>query len=136
MKRASILLITICLLVAGCATVKFSEQNTTIVMAKDIEKQRPKNISDTFNYHGDIYVFNTFRWDDAEKPALAHTVKTKWFNDDKLISTRQYYSFFIFTPYYVWLRTGGTTLGVGKCRVEVYVDDIYVGSKSFTVVEK
>ncbi len=137
MKRIVILLITICVIVSGCATVKLTEKNTTIIMAKVVEKEKgAKNITDTFTYEGNIYVFITFRWDDMERPAGAYTIKAKWFNGEKLTSIGKYDANLSSMPYYVWLTTRGTSIGTGKCRVEVYADDIYLGSKSFTVVEK
>lgn len=137
MKLVCTALIAICLMATGCATVKMSEQNTTLVMAKEVDKEKGvKNISDAFTYEGNIYVYATFRWDDLGKPPGQQTVEVRWFNGDKLISTRQRNADFARTPYYVWFWTRGTNLGAGKCRVEVYANGIYVGSKSFSVVEK
>jgi hypothetical protein len=143
MNRTCTVLIAICLVVSGCATKKgsekniISEKNTIIVMAKEVDKGKgATHISDVFTYEGNIYVYATFRWDDPDRPAGQYTIKAKWFNSDKLISTGQHAACFARTPHYVWLQTRGTSMGPGKCRVDVYANDIYVGSKSFTVVEE
>jgi len=137
MKLACTVLIAICLMVSGCATFTFSEKNTIIVMAKEVEKEKgATNISDVFTYEGNIYAYITLRWDDQDRPLGQYTVEAKWFNGDKLISKNQTNVHLGNTPHYVWLRTRGTNVGSGKCRVEIYANDIYVGSKSFTVVEK
>lgn len=137
MKLTFSVLIGICLIVSGCATIKMSEKDTVIVLAKEVDKEKgPSNISDVFTYEGNIYVYTTFRWNDQNTPAGSYNVEAKWFNGDKRISSSELRTYFNRTPHYVWFKTRGTAMGTGKCRVEVYANDIFVGSKSFTVVEK
>lgn len=129
-------LLSLCLLVTGCATIKLTEQNALIVLAKEVEKEKgPNKISDVFTFEGNIYVYTTFNWD-VDRPIGQVKVEAKWFNGDKLVSVGETSGYFASTPHYVWLKTRGTSLGAGKCRVEVYADGVFVGKKSFTVVEK
>jgi hypothetical protein len=136
MKLTFNVLLSLCLLVTGCATIKLTEQNALIVLAKEVEKEKgPNKISDVFTYEGNIYAYITFNWD-VDKPVGPVNVEVKWFNGDKLISVGETSANFVRTPHYIWLKTRGTSLGAGKCRVDVYADGVFVGKKSFIVVEK
>jgi len=124
-------------MVSGCATIKMSEKDTVIVLAKDVDKEKgPSNITDVFTFEGNIYAYTTFRWDIQNTSAGSYNIEVKWFNGDRQISTSQQRVYFNQTPHYVWSKTRGTAMGTGKCRVEVYANDIFVGNKLFTVVEK
>lgn len=140
MKPVFTLLITLCLMVTGCATIKpikMTEQNTVIVMAKEVDKFKgPSNISDVFTYEGNIYAYTTFHWVDQEEFAGKYKYEIRWYNGDKRISSNKFNFFFKRTPHYVWSMIRGTAMGVGKCRADVYMDDVLVGTKPFTVVEK
>ena len=124
-------------LLTGCSTIKISERNTSIVMAKDAKKgEGPTGISDKFGLEGKIVAYMTFRWDETNVRAGQQNVEVKWFSGDKLVSTPKNTYAFGKSPHYVWFTTYGTALGVGKARVDVYVDGVFVGRKSFEVVEK
>jgi hypothetical protein len=124
-------------LVAGCAGIDISERNTTIVTAKKVVKgQGASDITDTFTLEGQVFALLTFKWDDIEKHGGQQTIEARWFNGEKEISRRKHDANFGQSPWQVWFPMNGTALGVGKCRVDAYVNGKYVGTKSFTVVEK
>ena len=137
MKKILTTAVLAIILSAGCASVEMSEKNTIIVMAKNVVKDEGvSDISDVFTYEGKIYVFATFRWDEAEKAGGTQTIEVKWFNGEKLMWKQKHNCTFGRQPHFVWFSTHGTVLGAGTCRVEMYANNLYVGSKSFTVVEK
>lgn len=117
--------------------VKFLKQNATIVTSKDVFRDRAKDISDSFIYGERVYAATTFRWDESIGSPGPCIVQTKWFNGDKLVSTYQLNNVaFSYSPWYVWIWKDSRDLGVGKCWVEFYVEGNYIGTKSFTIVEK
>jgi TonB family protein len=123
--------------VAKNAAIKISESNTFVVLAKDAKRgEGPSGIADKFDLEGKIVAYTTFRWDETNTRGGQQTVTAKWFSGDKLVSTPKNTYDFGTPPYYVWFQINGTALGVGKARVEVYVDGTFVGSKYFEVVEK
>ena len=136
-KKVLIAIFASTILLSGCSTIKISERNTSIVLAKDAERGKgPSGISDKFSLEGKIVAYMTFRWDETSTRGGQQTVEVKWFSGDKLVSTPKNTFDFGVSPYYVWFNTYGTALGVGKARVEVYVNGIFAGSKNFEVVEK
>jgi hypothetical protein len=125
------------LIMTGCASVKFSERNTIIVIAKEAKLgEGPTGISDKFSFEGKIVVHTTFRWEDINTQGGQQTIEVRWFSGEKLMSSAKNTFRFGKSPYYVWFNTTGTALGVGKAKVEVYADGVFVGSKNFEVVEK
>ena len=123
--------------VVSCAGVKMSEKNINIVMAKNVEKGKgATDITDTFTFEGQIFVYITFTWDEVERQGGNHEINVKWYSGEKLVSTRTHQALFGRPPYYVWFYTSGTSLGVGKAKVEIYADGVLVGSKAFEVVAK
>lgn len=138
MFRNTIVISAIALsILGGCSTVKISERNTSIVLAKDTQKDKgPIGISEKFGLEGKIVAYLTFLWDDTKAQGGVQTIEVRWFSGDRLISSPKKTFTFSAPPYYVWFPTLGTALGVGKARVEVYVDGVFSGSKSFEVVER
>lgn len=125
------------LLLAGCTTLPLTEANTTIVLAKKVEKDKgASDVSDVFTFEGNIYVYVTFRWEPVTQEGGPHVIEARWFNGSKEISRREYRANFGRPPHFVWLATRGTALGPGQCRVEVYADGKRVGERAFRVVEK
>lgn len=124
-------------MLVGCASVDLTENNTNIVMAKKAVKGAgASEISDVFNYEGQIFAYLTFRWDAVDRHGGPQTVEVRWFNGTKEVSRRKHEATFGLPPYYVWFPTSGTALGVGNCRVDAYVNGRHVGTKSFTVNER
>ena len=124
---------------AGCVGVEITEKNTTIVMAKKVDKEggaRASEISDTFNFEGQIIAFLTFRWDRTDLQGGPQRIEARWFNGDKEVSRRTHEANFGAPPWYVWFPTNGLGLGVGKCRVDAYVNGRLVATKAFTVTER
>lgn len=125
------------LLISGCSTIKISERNTSIVLAKDAKKgEGPSGIADTFPLEGKIVAYMTFGWDDTNARGGSQKVEVKWFSGDRLVSAPSNSFDFGRPPHYVWFTTYGTALGIGKARVEVYVDGVFAGSKTFEIVGK
>ena len=125
------------ILVTGCATENLAESNTSIITAKKVEAgQGPSDISDTFTFEGNIYVFITFVWEPVTQHGGPQRIEARWFNGTKEVSRREHQGNFGPPPHYVWLWTRGTALGAGPCRVEIYANGKYVGQKAFRVVEK
>jgi hypothetical protein len=73
---------------------------------------------------------------DADTVGGQQEIEVKWYNGDRLISRNTRTLSLKKPPHYVWFETRGTALGEGNCRVEVYANGVYLGSKSFTVTEK
>ncbi|MGH8725765.1 MAG: hypothetical protein ACREU1_12975 [Burkholderiales bacterium] len=128
--------IAISLGLGACAGVKFTERNVSIVTATNAEKGKgPTGISNTFSLEGIVVAYATFRWDSGDVGG-PQTIEVKWYNGDKLVSTRSNTFQFERSPFHVWFRFTSVGLGVGKCRVEFYSNGLLIGSKSFSVVEK
>ncbi len=121
------------LFLCACAAVKLDARDTRIVMAKKVERgQGASEITDSFTFEGLIYAYLTFLWDPGTTGGQQE-LEVKWYNGDRLISRRTQTVTLDKPPYYVWFQTRGTALGEGQCRVEVYANGIFLGSKSFTV---
>ena len=137
MKPVVAMTLTVVVLVTGCATVEITERSTNLVMAKKVvHREGPQEITDSFTYEGNIYIFATFRWPEWEKNGGSQTVKVKWFNGERMLFGQRQDVNFGYPPWHVYFLTNGVALGTGKCKVEVYVNDAYVGSKSFSVSEQ
>ena len=134
MKTLAVFVAT--LLIAGCA-VPITESNTAIVMAKNVERGKgASGIADVFDFQGQIYAYMTFRWEPLTANGGPQTIEARWFNGQKEVMRREHQAQFGKPPWHVWMPATGPALGVGQCRVEVYVKGRYVGQKAFTVVEK
>lgn len=136
----------VCLaMISGCSTVKPSEKNASIVMARDIKKvqrtsgingnfdQWPVGIADKFDLDGKIVAYITFKWNGISRAGGQRKVEARWFAGDKLVSIRESFHTFGAPPYDMWFSIHPAELGVGKARVEVYVDGVFVGSRNFEV---
>ena len=116
--------------------VKFTEGNVNIVMARNVEKDRGvTGITDTFTFEGKIFVYITFNWD-VEKEGGKHNIQAKWYSGEKLVSVGDQAVTFERSPHFVWFGSAGTSLGVGKAKVEIYADGVLVGTKHFAVVSQ
>ena len=116
--------------------VSIDAVGVTVVVAHKVEKLGDvREISDAFNFEGRIFMHATFRWE-LGKILGRQLVEVKWFNDDKLVSRQSKETNFEKSPFYLASSTSGTSLGAGKCRVELVVGDRMVGRKEFTVAEK
>jgi hypothetical protein len=139
MKKSlgNLVLIVAAILVAGCATTTNQEPWTTkVVTARSVvSSDEVHGISDTFTREGRIYVHAAFTGPGvgSEEP---HSVQIKWFNGNTLVFERAGEYVFKRSPYYVYASTSGTALGLGNCRVELFVDGRLRGTKMFAVTEK
>ena len=124
------------LLIAGCA-VPITQSNTTIVMAKNVERGKgASGIADVFDLQGQIYAYMTFRWEPLTANGGHQTIEARWFNGQREVMRREHQATFGNPPWHVWMPATGPALGVGDCRVEVYIRGRLVGQKAFRVVEK
>jgi hypothetical protein len=100
MKVLCCLLIGACLIACGCASVTEPSFNTTIVMAKNVEKGKgASGITDVFTHEGIIFMFATFQWEDVDKPGGQQNIEVKWFNEDRLVMKSGHKFDFTKTPY-------------------------------------
>lgn len=137
MRKFYTVVVAMLFLLAGCATVTMSENNTTIVLAKKAYKGiGPSNPSDVFVFDDKVHAYVTFKWDDIEKAGGNQAIEFRWYNGDRLIAMRKAEFVFGKPPHSVFHSVTGVSLGAGKCRVEVYANDAFVASKSFRVMEK
>jgi hypothetical protein len=122
--------------IAACATTPEQEPFTVkLVMAREVvSSDNIKGITDTFTREGRINVHAAITGAAVASP-VSHAVLLKWINGNTVIFERSADHVFKTMPYYVWTGTSGTALGIGKCRVEFYVDGKLVGSRNFTVIE-
>lgn len=129
----------------GCSTVGPSEKNASIVMARDIKKGRwlpgmtdhpdqwPVGITDKFGPDGKVVAYITFKWNGISRAGGMRVVEARWFAGDKLVSIEDSEHIFGEQPYNVWFSIHSAALGAGRARVEIYVDGVFVGSRSFEV---
>lgn len=134
-------------MIGGCATVSPPEKNAIIVMARDIKKgqwlpgmtgnpdQWPVGIADKFGLDGKVVAYITFKWNGISRAGGLRMVEARWFAGDKLVSIEDKAHIFGEPPYNVWFSIQSAALGVGKARIEIYVDGVFVGSRSFEVFE-
>jgi hypothetical protein len=135
MKKPLCLLLIYALCLSACAAVKLTEQDAKIILAKKVDRNfNVSEITDLFTYEGQIYVYTTLVWD-VDKAGGRQEFEAKWYNGDRLISRFARTYTLDYNPYYVWFRIRGTALGAGSCRVEIFANGSFLGSKSFTVSE-
>ena len=122
--------------VHGCAGTKFTDQNVTVITARDAERGKgPSGITDTFSLEGRVVAYATFRWDGGGS-AGAQLIEVKWYNGDKLVATRSNTLQLDQSPYHVWFWQNSIGLGLGRCSVEFHAGGRRVGRKEFLIVEK
>jgi hypothetical protein len=123
-------------LIGACATTPRQEPFTAkLVMVREVvSSDNVKGITDTFTREGRIHVHAAFTGPAVASPE-SHAVLLKWFNGNALIFERSGSYVFKTSPYYMWTGTSGTALGIGTCRVELYVDGKFVAAREFTVLE-
>lgn len=109
---------------------------TTLVTARAVPKLgEVREITDTFNFEGRIFVHATF----SSKPGVnggQPAIEVKWYSGDKLVSVQKAQPTVGKSPYYIASSTSGTALGAGKGRVELFGNGALLGSKEFQVTEK
>lgn len=137
MKKIGFCIILVTLLI-GCASVLLSEKNvTSILTAKNVTKgEGVSGITDTFTLEGKVFVNTTFTWDQGLTGGR-HAFEARWYNGNNLVLKSQK-AYFDFTkpPAWVWFSATTVALGVGNCKVEIYVSGNLVATKYFNVVEK
>jgi hypothetical protein len=109
---------------------------TTLVTARAVPKLgEVREITDTFNFEGRIFVHATF----SSKPGVnggQPAIEVKWYSRDKLVSVQKAQPTVGKSPYYLASSTSGTALGAGKGRVELVANGTLLASKEFQVTEK
>lgn len=137
MKRLYALLATTALLLSGCANIILTEKNVSLITASEVVKgSPPKGISSTFPLDSRIYAYASITWDDLNSAAGSKRLESKWYKGDKLISNRSMSIYLNSTPFYAWDSLNAVAFGPGDCRVDMYIDGLFVASKRFTVVDK
>jgi TonB family protein len=114
---------------------KFTESNVNIVMAGNAGPEGPSCITDTFTLAGRVFAYTTFTWDAAGREGGPHKIEAKWYRGEKLLSAGVRRVVLGRPPYHALFSVPGTDLGVGKARVQMYADGLFVGSKTFEVVK-
>lgn len=109
---------------------------TTLVTARAVPKLGDvREITDNFNFEGRIFVHATF----SSKPGVnggQPLIEVKWYSGEKLVSVQKAQPMVGKSPYYLASSTSGTTLGIGRGRVELVANGALLGSKEFQVTEK
>ena len=131
-----IMTLTFVFALGACSSVKIEERNTTIVTAKNVTREQgATGITDHFTFEEKIFAAAALKWD-TDKSGGRQTIEAKWYNGERLVSRTSQTFNMNNPPFYAWFSTLWASLGVGKCRVEMYANDNYIGSKTFTISEK
>ncbi len=136
MKFLGVAIVVALALLTGCASMPIGPQNATVVTAKNVERGKGvTGISDSFTFEGPIYVFTTLTWD-TNTSAGRKVFEVRWFNGETLKFKQAHSVALDRAPWYVYFSTTGIALGAGDCRVEVFADNVLLGTKQFRVREK
>jgi hypothetical protein len=126
------------LLVVGCATLRFTQDNVKSVLCTQYKDGAAAGtIGDTFDLSGKVCIVSSIQFDDTKSySSFIHALKCRWYNGDRLISEKTAENRITTSPWTVWFSVSTLALGVGKCHVELYADDTLLVSKPFEIVEK
>jgi hypothetical protein len=116
--------------------ISFTEQDVNLVIAKRVTKDLgPTGINDRPLFDGKIFAFATFHWNDLTTPAGDQELEFRWYSGEKWVSSFRKTYRFTAAPYYAWVSTNVTNIGLGKGRVEVYCQGKRLAVKTFELVE-
>lgn len=133
--KAAVAALTVIVL-AGCSTVTITERNARLVTATSAKAgEGVKGIKDTFTLEERVFVHSTFTWDDTSARGGYKALEARWFSGEKLIMVHKANMTFGPPPHYAWDSIQAIALGLGKARVDVYVDGLFVGSKDFFITQ-
>jgi hypothetical protein len=121
---------------AACTTPPIGPENATLLTAKNVERGKgASGITDSFTFEGSIFVFATITWETSTSLGTK-TFEVRWFNGEKLKFKDSQRATLKQPPWFVYFITNGTALGTGDCRVEIYSDNVLLGTRKFRVEEK
>lgn len=109
----------------------------TVVTARNVsEIDGPTGIASSFNLEGRIFSFASFSWP-VDQLGGSHVLETRWYRGSDLVHRSP-------RGNVTWKETPGAAsyavraadLGVGQYKVEIWLDDKLVGSRSFTIREE
>jgi hypothetical protein len=111
-------------------------EHTTMVTAKNVERGKgATGITDSFTFEGQIYVFASITWNASESIGNK-AFEVRWYNGEEMKFKQAQRLTLERPPWYVYFSTTGIALGEGDCRVEVYADNVLLGTRKFRVLEK
>jgi hypothetical protein len=110
-------------------------EHATIVTAKTVERGRgATGITDSFTFEGQIYVFASISWDTSASIGNK-AFEVRWYNGEKMKFKQTRSVTLERPPWYVYFSTTGIALGEGDCRVDLYADNVLLGTRKFKVLE-
>lgn len=116
--------------------VAIENWTATIVTARELVKLGDvRGVSDSFNFEGRIYAQATL----ASRPGTyggRPLFEVKWFNGDRLVSVQRAEYAVNKTPYYLVSSTSGTSVGAGKCHVELHANGKLLATRAFSVTSQ
>jgi hypothetical protein len=120
-------------LMSACTTVPIGPENVTLLTAKNVERDKgPSGVTDSFTFEGLIYVFASITWN-TNTSLGNRAFEVRWYNGETMKFKQAHQVTLKRAPWYVYFRATGSALGEGDCRVEVYADDVLLGTQKFTV---
>jgi hypothetical protein len=129
-----VLFLTLALL-SGCVTIPVADMNVkaTILTAGGDGPRYKRVPQEIFTQADQINYLTTITWDDVESSAGRHKVVWKWYNNNKLVTVIERKYNFYTTPFELLGYISGLSIGNGRNKVELYIDDKLLTSKVFSV---
>jgi len=126
---------SILLFMVGCASIPVDQMNVkSTILTAGGEGPRFKRVpQEKFTQADQIVLYTVMDWADLEKSAGFHDVNWKWYNNDQLVRVVNRNLKFRRTPFTLWSYISGQSLGVGKNKVELYIDGKLIASQTFSV---
>lgn len=121
--------------VAGCTAVELKDPQ--IIMAKKAQRGiGPSDITDTFTMDSQVLAYITFKWPEVNTEGGNRDFTVKWFCNNIQVSELTRTLPVTKPPFSYWPHLTAASLGKGDCRIDVFVDKRFVGTKAFRIVGK
>jgi hypothetical protein len=137
MRKLAILLIAV--MVAAVSTQAHASGKTPLEKVSALlttggDDARPKREAMSVFAVADVVTYIvTVRWQPIDKGAGWRHVAWRWYIDGQLVSEVKQRHHFRPTPFEMWARLPGTSLGAGRARVELLIDGQLFDAQDFEI---